>query len=441
MLNMAGAHALSRYLGLSAVFGFLFGIRYTLDVWVLAAIDQGAQAKVALLAIAFVLMFAGELLAGTFESARERGIPVALVAFAIWGCLAGSALRLHSASLLLLATVAFGLASGLFHTVVDGWFAGALDEAGRGDETPRRLTQGWLIYNCGYVAGAGAAFPLLFAGNFGGEPGALFQTGRATVAPYVLGSALALVGAVLLVPRARAKNTSGSVSSRFLNAIVRLPGEYRLILQKGGLQLAAAVFAGAGVSLMIQCVDHSAPKLISATSVGKQAVAMVVMNGLVCLGALGLERYLAFLSRRGSETWDSRRTFMICALSSVSVCFTFLIYISLPGDASAGAWLGHAILLGIAQAMLVAVPPLAKAWTLLFAGKSHKNVAIAVLGASKRIVGLSAMLLAMAVGGLAPEWTNKHGREAVYVVLLTLATSTTLVVVRSGPTDESAKTN
>src|SRR5262245_34312632 len=326
------------------------------------------------------MMFAGELLAGAFESARERGISVALVAFAVWGCLGGAAVQLQSPFLLLLGAVAFGLSNGLFHTVLDGWFAGVLEGAGLGKETPRRLTQGWLTYNVGYVVGAGAAFPLLFAGRLGYDPKDLFNKGQFTLAPYGLGTALALIGVWVLTPNTGGRVASKSVSSRFLDALLRLPGEYSLVIRHGGIGLGAAVFAGASVSLMVQSIDHCAPSLIDASTVGTEALAIVVMNGIVCLGALGLDRYLAYLSRRESDNWASRRTVMTCSLCSVSAFFGVLTYLSMFGTLKAGS-IGDAVLLGVAQAMLVTLPPLAKAWTLLFAGKEHKNVAIVVLGA------------------------------------------------------------
>src|SRR5262245_42780164 len=107
-----------RYWILSTLFGAVFGIRFTLDVWVLQQVTADAAAKFQVIGVTIAGMLIGELCAGPISDRVGRTIAVQASALSIaaWAVLVMLAMETANSMLFVAGALMFGVGFGLFHS-------------------------------------------------------------------------------------------------------------------------------------------------------------------------------------------------------------------------------------------------------------------------------------------------------------------------------------
>lgn len=158
------------------------------------------SAVLVLVAASFVGML-GELAAPQVSDhhSRSAAITAAAGAQGCWALLAMGGITGNAPSLLYAAELSFGIGLGLYHAALDAWLDEAWSQKTDGlPATDRHLTEGYLLYNLGYLGAATLAFPLLYGPPWNASldlPG----SANISVVPYLLALGLA-GGAILLRP-------------------------------------------------------------------------------------------------------------------------------------------------------------------------------------------------------------------------------------------------
>ncbi len=353
-----------RYLGLNVVFGGLVGFRYTLDVWVYRQVAAENASVMLLLGFSFAGMLLGEIAAARLSDVVSRSLAIAAAAlgFGAWALLAMLGVMLMAIPLLYAAGALFGIALGLQHASVDAWLDAAMEQHRGHGATDIELSTGFLCYNTGYLVAATLAFPLLF----GLDVFASLESAMASqllTTPYLL--CLAMAGTALLLRPApvAARGVGPARRLPMLTPLLALPlREYGAVLRFGRLRLGAAILVGGCINLLVQFMDHFAPAtLLPGRQVGERALSIFSFNLTVVLVMLGLTALLA-------RAWSHRRLsdkaravvlsgFIATALGLVALASN----LGCEPLSAAGIALAP-ILLGLAQALLLALLPLTKSW-------------------------------------------------------------------------------
>ncbi|ADJ28113.1 hypothetical protein [Nitrosococcus watsonii] len=373
----------ARYLLLCALFGALVGLRYTLEVWVFARLAPGDRAVLVLMAASFAGMLLGELAAPPVSDHYSRPAAIAAAAGAqgCWALLTIGGIIGNAPSLIYAAGLSFGIGLGLYHASLDAW----LDEAwnrktGGLPATDRQLTEGYLLYNLGYLGAATLAFPLLY-----GPPwdASLDRPNLANIslAPYALALGLASSAILLRPPRLPNLSTQPPRSRKLLVFPLR---DYLAVLRRGRAGLLVAVTIGAGTNLLFQYIDYLAPaKLLPGSTVADRALSIFAFNCIVVVLVSALGTYLAWRFPTQKLTHKQRALLIAAAL-----CLS----LSLGAAAITGPPPAIPLLLGLAQSILLALPPLVKSWMLDYAVGGLRATALSLLGIAKRSLGIGATL-------------------------------------------------
>ena len=413
-----------RYWLLSGLFGAIFGVRFTLDVWMFQHLASASSGKFAFIGLTFAGMLIGELCAGPISDRVGRMIALRVAAVAIVGWAVSSILAVVSGnpSFLLSGTLLFGVGFGLFHSSLDAWFAEKASACLAVPALEFRLTQGYLTYNVGYLLGASLAFPLLLGFDWNLDLISSVLGGSFYVWPYVL--ALALVGAILLLIVKDGAAKPAVVADRPRITLRQIGRDYAAILTTGRAGLWGVLFVAGSIALIIQLIDHLAPAvLLPGATLAAKSLNVLVFNATVCV-CVGTLQY--FLHRVGGAEGIGPSVRDGIVKFSLCIVVLLLAFCSLETDAAAGwegKWLG--LVLGLAQAILLMLPPLMKAWVFEFNVGDRYATTLAVLGISKRLFAIVATFglpwLVQLSGGPRPAGEN--------VTLYGLATGVTLITL------------
>jgi MFS family permease len=389
-----------RYKLLSGLFGGVFGIRFTLDVWVFNCLMHSDSDKFEFIAIAILGMLIGELVAGPLSDRAGRQFALNFSAIALLGWASAAALAIGSLNggLLVPGAILFGIGFGLFHSALDAWFADAV--GARYEAMEFQLTQGYAIYNCGYLLGAVVAFPLLL--NFHWNASVLFQVDASSLhlGPYLL--AIVMLSAIEILtllddPRPQSATAAPPPS---INRIVRAIRDYRTVLTRGGHGLLGVLSVAGSIALIVQLIDHLAPSmLLPGPTLLERSISILIFNLTVCV-CVGLLQL--FLWHTGSAAGLSellRGRVIKVALTSVAILLTFCLMSSNSVSAVGNQWIG--LVLGIVQAVLLMLPPLVKAWGLEYNVDGLYGTTLAILGIGKRLFVI--------LGTMAVPWITQAG--------------------------------
>ncbi|ABA57795.1 hypothetical protein Noc_1296 [Nitrosococcus oceani ATCC 19707] len=373
----------ARYLLLCALFGALVGLRYTLDVWVLTRLAPEDSAVLILVAASFIGMLLGEVAAPQVSDHYNRSAAITAAAGAqgCWALLTIGGIAGNAPSLLYAAGLAFGIGLGLYHASLDAWLDEAWSQKTDGlPATDRHLTEGYLLYNLGYLGAATLAFPLLYGPPWNASldlPG----LANTSFAPYLL--ALGLAGGAILLRPPRLPNLS--IQHPDPRKLLAFPlREYLAVLRYGRTGLLVAVTIGACTNLLFQYIDYLAPaKLLPGSTIADRALNIFAFNLTVVLMVSALGAYLAWRFPTEKLT-PKQRAFLIAAALCLSL--------SLGAAAITGPSPAIPLLLGLAQSILLALPPLVKSWMLDYAVGGLRATALSLLGIAKRSLGIGATL-------------------------------------------------
>jgi MFS family permease len=383
-----------RYWTLSGLFGSVYGIRFTLDVWTFRQFNEGWITAFMFIAITMSGMLFGEMLSGIVSDrvGRQFALNVSICSIVCWAIAAIFAIYTSEISLFICGSFVFGLGFGIFHSSLDAWFAEELSCRLEIEVLELRLTQGYMVYNFGYFIGAGFAFPLLL--NFHWNMNMLSPMDVASLHfwPYLV--ALVAVAAIarLVVPSSINARTSRTVlhvvGSRTLMKLLR---DYTLILSRGKLRLLSIVLVAGSIALVIQLFDHLAPAgLLPGSLLWERAVNIFVFNFIVCAGVGVLQVLLNKFSNGIHMPFLVRRKIIKLTLASVVSLLIFCSFYSIKypgyGMVVSGA-------LGIVQAALLTLPPLLKAWVLEFNVSERYATTLAILGVGKRLFAIFGVML------------------------------------------------
>jgi len=377
-----------RYWILSALFGGAFGIRFTLDVWVLQQVTADADAKFQFIGVTIAGMLIGELCAGPASDRVGRTVAIyaSVVSIAAWAVLVMLAMETANIALFVCGALMFGIGFGLFHSSLDAWFCDRCKPAA----LELRLTQGYFFYNAGYLLGSSLAFPLLLAFQWDAK----LISGPTALSlepwPYLLAIVL-LAGVVLTlrrgttVPTARPRPAIRSVTPR------QVLGDYLSVLARGGSGLASVLFVAGSIALIVQLIDHLAPAvLLPGATLKDKAANILLFNVTVCVFVGLLQIVLQRLGGVDGIDASMRGAIVKFAMGCVALLLGLCFLAAHRAALADKPWIG--LVLGLAQALLLMLPPLMKAWVLEFNVSGRYATTLAVLGVSKRLFAIVATL-------------------------------------------------
>jgi len=381
---MSGARL--RYLSLCGLFGALVGLRYSLDVWVFQRIGFSGDTVLVLVGYSFAGMLIGELAAPLLSDRSSRALAIAAAAagLAAWALLALIGIALESAAWLYGAGLCFGIGLGLYHSSLDAWLDETMERDHGHPATDRQLTEGFLLYNLGYLAASILAFPLLYRLQWRMD---LYSDAAAVLAPtpYLLALLLAAAAFRLRPPdRSKTRVTFAPLFALPLK-------EYRRVIRHGRFGIVTAIAVGTSINLLVQYIDHFAPaNLLPGNTVASRTLDILAFNLTVVLVIAALDATLArrFPARKLSH--GQRETIIAVAL----LLTVALVVVALRPRQGGELGLLHLtpILIGLAQSSLLAVLPLIKSWMLTYAVDDLRATALSLLGVAKRSLGIGATL-------------------------------------------------
>jgi MFS family permease len=379
---------IQRYWILSALFGAVFGIRFTLDVWVLQQVTIAAAAKFQFIGVTIAGMLIGELCAGPVSDrvGRTLAVQASALSIAAWAVLAMLAIKTASPVLFVWGALMFGIGFGLFHSSLDAWFCDRCTTAA----LELRLTQGYFFYNAGYLLGSSLAFPLLLA--FQWDANLISATIAPSLAPWPYLVAISLLVGVVLtlrrdatVPAIRQRPAIRGVTAR------QVLGDYLSVLSRGGSGLASVLFVAGSIALIVQLIDHLAPAvLLSGATLKDKAANVFLFNLTVCVFVGLLQIALHRLGGVGGVDASMRSAIVKFAMACVTLLLGLCFLAAHRAALADKPWIG--LVLGLAQALLLMLPPLMKAWVLEFNVSDRYATTLAVLGVSKRLFAIVATL-------------------------------------------------
>lgn len=404
---------LRRYWTLCALFGLVFGVRYTLDIWLierLAGPDGAWNYKFAYVLVSLFFMLVGEVAGGIVSDYRSRtgAVVAAVPAVWLWAATAWLAIGRADPNFLLVAAGGFGLAFGFFHATLEAWVDDALKRvrgaAGDGRQvTAYQVYWGAVANYLGILVSSAAAFPLVFHGQFGVD----VKTGAgAGGLPYAVAAGVA--GLVLIFPPQTVPG-SGHAPGGGLRAVVH---GYRAVLAGGSFFLWAALFVGGTISLLIQYIDHFAPAdMLGGGTVSTRTESVVIYNAIICAGTVLLG--LLLNSLRPPERLGRHRRAAVIALALACV-LALLVVMYWRADEDEPVL--KPVLISLAQTFLLAVPPLVKVWTLDHAVEGLRSTVQSLLGVSKRLFGIGSTLVVWLT--IAPEGSEDAGERTLYALMI-----------------------
>ena len=372
------------YLLLSTFFGFLFGVRYTLEIWVIGVMDPSFGQKFLLVGTTFIGMLLGEVVGARISDffSRSKAVKLSALFVALWAICVAVALLTGLVGLIFVGTALFGLSLGTYHSSLDAWFDAALQENYAVSASDTQLTNGFLFFNIGFAVAASVAFPLLFLFRINEEMVLTRDTLVFPYLPYLL--VVGLVLYILIMPMV-SENSQKSISgSRSNKPFWENPlADYLAVIKHGKYGLLAAVLIGSLLNLLAQYIDHFAPaEILPGSTVIGRSMNVFIMNVIVVVVIASLYLFFGWknLTNRLEHHWRLR---IIMTSVGAVLLLTFLITYIFHSESP---WI--AIMLGLIQAILLATLPLIKAWTLSYAVLELRATALSVVGVSKRLVAI-----------------------------------------------------
>ena len=438
---MLGSHGslVGRYCILSGLYGGVFGIRFALDVWIFQNLARDSVSSFAFIGITLFGMLLGEVCAGPVSDrvGRRIALHLSVLALAGWACASIAAIIASSVFPLVLGAISFGIGFGVFHTSLDSWFAEAAETRSDVTALELRFTQGYAAYNGGYLVGASLAYPLLLGFEWTASMVSI-NPSDLHFYPYLLAiSALLLITAVLLGATAHPP----AIRQRYerydvLKQVVR---DYAAILVDGKIHVLNVVFVAGSIALIVQLIDHLAPAvLLPGTTLFEKSVNIFIFNLtiFVCVGVVQV--FLHVAGATAGLRPSARNAIIRGTLTSVVLLLgTCFLTASGVGGVGRGRWIG--VLLGIAQALLLILPPLVKAWALEFKVGTLYGTTLAILGVGKRtfaMFGVISLSWLNDVNGAAETSSENailYGLTMIVALVALLILHRTIQAVRARP--------
>lgn len=413
---------LFRYFLLSNIFGIIIGVRYTLDIWVFEHFAPHSNDKFLLITLTFVGMLAGEILSSRLSDRVSRRVAIdsAGISLAGWAFTVYLSIIFFDSAWFYLAAICFGMGLGLFHASLDAWVDEALSITTGNRAKDSYLVQGYLFYNIGYLIGASLAFPALLGFQWTTKlPQGLSSINLLQPIPYFVTMLLSML-ILLFHPASSKEQFLGSHDPDPMQSppIRTLISDYLRILVFGKYKLIGIVLVGSCVATLIQYIDHLAPAgLVLGHTVFEKTVNLFLFNSTVCFCLAALAAYLKHLRPVSSLHPAIRAAIISGGLFFVGALITLVAYfLSSFGTKDQFALMFAALSLGLAQAVLLMLPPLIKAWVLDFAINGLRATVLSVLGISKRLFAIISTVAIFTV-----SWSGnlpKSGETNIYLILI-----------------------
>jgi MFS family permease len=382
-----------RYWTLSGLFGSVYGIRFTLDVWTFEQLNHGWITPITFVTITISGMLLGEFISGPISDRVDRrlSLNVCMYSMLCWAIVAMIAIRTSNASLLVCGAIIFGFGFGIFHSSLDAWLVEELECTRESKMVDSRLTQGYMVYNCGYFLGSGVAFPLLLNFNWNINLRSPIEVTALHLWPYLVVILIIVTIAGFIMPSSNAKGsanarTSCETSPAPFKSHIGVLRDYGLILALGNVRLLSVVSVAGSVALIVQLFDHLAPaSLLPGSLLREKSINIFLFNVTVCAAVAAIQVLFSQPMNGKYLPFSVRRLIINGILLSVIAVLGFCLFDSVH-DLGGGIVVSGA--LGIVQAALLTLPPLLKAWVLEFSVNERYATTLAILGVGKRLFAI-----------------------------------------------------
>lgn len=398
---------LSFYYIISIVTGLVFGFRYTVDVWVFVnEYKDSAVNPVVVAATAIGGMILGEFLSSIVSDGmgRRKGLLLVFTLLFLWSLCAVLSLSMSSVIVFLIASFFFGASLGMYHSSLDAWIFDALDTTNITCNHDKKIVIGFLLFNVGFFTAAAAVFPVIHNYSLDAPLEYTSEVRSHLIKLYLSMGIISIILATIVYKGLSFYKERRRSRENFSQNI----GNIHQFIKKTDKSVTVPLVLGMIITFSIQFMDHFAVTIfLPGESVLEKTLNIALFNAIV-LVSIGFMAINIKDTKIHIDVYQREKIlFWLILLSGISVMCAF-------EGADKGAY-RTALLIGLAEALLLACAPIIKAWVLSFSNCDDRATSLALLGIVKRF---SAVVIMLSFSALTGDVTSDANKDAFYLFLL-----------------------